>query len=290
MVHNARQRGGRWKSAHLLHLFLAGLLPSAASALFPRHSCVSPRLTLPSPSHAPAPLPRLSSGAPRRASRALCAAAAPGSEDSCAVDGACIYFVSGNLKKEAEVNAILAAADMSPFRVEHVNIDLPELQGDPLEICRAKVAAAAEMVGGAVLVEDTSLCFTALGGMPGPYIKWWMEALGVEGLYKLLQPYEDKSAYAQCTLGFSSGPGATPRLFVGTTEGSITQPHGDSGFGWDACFIPDGESRPFGEMSMRRKNAISHRARALQLFVAYCREHEEEICGDARPVVLDIST
>ena len=90
----------------------------------------------------------------------------------CRIDEGCIYFVTGNMMKEREVNAILSEVDM-PFRVTHVDIDLPELQGDALEIARQKCREAANQVDSAVLVEDTSLCFTALNGMPGPYIKWF---------------------------------------------------------------------------------------------------------------------
>ena len=57
----------------------------------------------------------------------------------CLIDERCIYFVTGNAMKEREVNAILAAEDLRPFRVQHVDIDLPELQGDAMEIaCDAK--------------------------------------------------------------------------------------------------------------------------------------------------------
>lgn len=36
------------------------------------------------------------------------------------------------------------------------------------------------------MVEDTSLCYNALGGLPGVYIKWFLEKLGHDGLNKLL--------------------------------------------------------------------------------------------------------
>lgn len=42
-----------------------------------------------------------------------------------------------------------------------------------------------------------------------------MELLGNEGLCKLLIPYEDKTAEAVCTIGYSSGPGSEPVLFQG---------------------------------------------------------------------------
>ena len=63
-------------------------------------------------------------------------------------------------------------------------------------------------VGGAVMVEDTSLCFNAMGGLPGPYIKWFLQKLGHEGLNKMLAGFEDKTGYAQCIFAYS--PGAHP--------------------------------------------------------------------------------
>ena len=60
-------------------------------------------------------------------------------------------------------------------------IDLPEYQGEPDEITRQKCQEAARAIGGPVLIEDTCLCFNALGGMPGPYIKWFLDKLGPAG-------------------------------------------------------------------------------------------------------------
>ena len=45
---------------------------------------------------------------------------------------------------------------------------------------------------GPVLVEDTCLGFRAHGGLPGPYIKWYLDKLGVDGLPKLLAAFDDK--------------------------------------------------------------------------------------------------
>ena len=46
-------------------------------------------------------------------------------------------------------------------------MDLPEYQGTPAEVSREKCREAARQIGGPVIVEDTSLCFNALGGLPG---------------------------------------------------------------------------------------------------------------------------
>ena len=55
------------------------------------------------------------------------------------------------------------------------------------------------------MVEDTSLCFNAYEGLPGPYIKWFLKALGHEGLPRMLAGFDDKSAYAQCVFAYSPG-------------------------------------------------------------------------------------
>lgn len=56
-----------------------------------------------------------------------------------------------------------------------------------------------------MLVEDTSLGFHAYKGLPGPYIKWFLEKLGHDGLNKMLVGFGETSAFAQCTFAFSNG-------------------------------------------------------------------------------------
>jgi len=68
------------------------------------------------------------------------------------------------------------------------------------------------------MVEDVSLCFDALGGLPGVYIKWFLEKLGHDGLNKMLLGWEDKSAKAVCTFAFCSGPGREVHVFPGIVE------------------------------------------------------------------------
>lgn len=82
-----------------------------------------------------------------------------------------ITFVTGNKKKLEEVKRIL---NNIPYELIDQKIDLPELQGDPEEIAIEKCKIAANIVKGPVFIEDTSLCFNALSGLPGAYIKWYV--------------------------------------------------------------------------------------------------------------------
>jgi hypothetical protein len=62
------------------------------------------------------------------------------------------------------------------------SINLPEIQEvDTIAIAKQKAILAAQLVNGPCVVEDTSLEFHALGGMPGPYIKWFQETLKSQG-------------------------------------------------------------------------------------------------------------
>ncbi|SPQ21692.1 1bc8f6c8-5320-4402-906f-d273352e761c [Thermothielavioides terrestris] len=168
-----------------------------------------------------------------------------------------VNFITGNANKLGEVKAILEPA----IQVESRSLDLVEIQGTLEEVTLDKCRRAADLIGGPVLVEDTCLCFNALNGLPGPYIKWFMKSIGHAGLNNLLAAYEDKSARAVCTFAYSAGPGHEPILFQGITEGKIVPARGAGNFGWDPVFEYEGKT--YAEMDKAEKNKISHRGRAL---------------------------
>lgn len=178
-----------------------------------------------------------------------------------------ITFVTGNAKKLEEVLSILGNSFAD--RLVSQNVDLPELQGEIDDICIKKCREAAKVVGGPVIVEDTCLCFDALKGLPGPYIKWFLAKLGPEGLYQMLSGYEDKSAKAVCTFAYHTGENGDVKIFQGSTSGQIVSPRGSNDFGWDACFQPDGYDKTYAELPKEEKNKISHRFKALNELKQY---------------------
>lgn len=177
-----------------------------------------------------------------------------------------IHFVTSNINKLAEVQQILQSSQKQSFELVQANIDLPELQGDPYEVARQKCIFACKQMNGPVLVEDTSLCFQALGELPGVYVKWFLEKIKVQGLINLLAAYENKIAFAQCIFSFSLGPGKPVHVFIGRTQGIIVDtPRGPmDSFGWDSVFQPDEYKTTFAEMTKDEKNLISHRYKALK--------------------------
>lgn len=77
-----------------------------------------------------------------------------------------IPFVTGNENKKREFRELLP----SNIEVDFKDLDLLEIQGDPIAVAKAKCSQAAQLVTGPVITEDTCLCFNALGGLPGPYM------------------------------------------------------------------------------------------------------------------------
>jgi inosine triphosphate pyrophosphatase len=76
-----------------------------------------------------------------------------------------ITFVTGNANKLEEVKRMLAKSAPA-VNIVSQDVDLPEIQGLPDDVARRKCEAAAKLIRGPVLVEDTSLCFNALQGAP----------------------------------------------------------------------------------------------------------------------------
>lgn len=152
-----------------------------------------------------------------------------------------ITFITGNQSKADYLAKYLG------HPVEHQKLDLDELQSLDLKtIVEHKVKQAYDIVRSPVLVEDVSLEFTALGRLPGTFIKFFVEEMPFETICRLLDGM-DRSAIAKCTFGYYDGQ--TLQLFYGSLEGQISEyPRGENGFGWDKIFIPEGYDITRAEM------------------------------------------
>jgi inosine triphosphate pyrophosphatase len=176
-----------------------------------------------------------------------------------------ISFITGSDHKFAEINAVVG-------NLVKVDIDLPEIQDvNPEPIIAAKLnEAAARYPNHELIVEDTSLFLDGLNGLPGPLIKWFLQALGREGLYQVVANSGNFGAEARTTIGYLGFNTTEPQFFTGSTRGRIFSPRGESDFGWDPLFMPDGQDQTYAEMTADQKNAVSHRgkaARALRQFI-----------------------
>ena len=194
-----------------------------------------------------------------------------------------ITFVTGNKNKLREVQQILAGTVV----VDSERVDLPELQGDPMEIAKVKATTAFGILQRPCMVEDTSLCFDALANLPGPYIKWFLDGLGHEGLNKMLDGFApNRKAHALCIFTVAVDKD-TVLHFVGRCHGEIKRPQGPDAFGWDPIFFPtdgghDG-SLSFAQMGPAEKNKISHRFNALNELMTALKDPDSAVVRGCTP-------
>lgn len=174
-------------------------------------------------------------------------------------------FITSNPSKAEQLGWHLG------IELKHVAAEVPEVQSLSLaEVVEHKAKAAYEIVEGPVLVEDTSLTFHALGKLPGPLIKWFLQELNTDGLCQLLDGYSDRSTTARVLFGYYDGSNLS--TFTGQAEGTIAlQPRGEQGFGWDSIFIPQGYDKTWGEMTKEEQIATSMRRSALTKLESYLK-------------------
>ncbi|MBI2409607.1 non-canonical purine NTP pyrophosphatase [Candidatus Kaiserbacteria bacterium] len=168
-----------------------------------------------------------------------------------------IHFITGSKNKLAEMQAILGD-------VEQLDIALPEIQEiDAHKIIRAKLEEALKHKKEAFIVEDTSLYFDALNGLPGPLIKWFMKTVGNDGLFKMAESFGNYGAEAKTIIGYTDWSGDI-QFFEGSVRGAIVAPRGETNFGWDPIFQPEGKDKTFAELTAEEKNAFSMRKLAAE--------------------------
>lgn len=176
-----------------------------------------------------------------------------------------LILVSSNPNKGIEAERILG------IPLLRVSIVLPEIQAAGVEeITRYKLEVAKTKGYNRLIVEDVSLGFDELGNFPGPYVKWLLEAAGGEGLAAIAYALNNRSAKAECCVGYWDGTDV--RIFCGVTQGEVLiEPRGERKFGWDAWFQPNGSDKTFAEMTPEEKDNVSHRGHAYRQLAAHLK-------------------
>lgn len=184
-----------------------------------------------------------------------------------------LVLATHNQGKLAEIRAMLAPYGVAVTSAGELNLPEPEEDGGSF-VANAliKARAAAKASGLPALADDSGLCINALKGGPGVDTASWSKR-GLEGLtelYEAMGDSPDRGAQAMCVLALVH-PDGQEQVFEGRVDGEIVwPPRGDSGFGYDPVFRPQGQTRVYAEMSKDEKSAISHRRRAFDLFIATC--------------------
>lgn len=184
---------------------------------------------------------------------------------------------TANPGKVSELRALLPGGTTLKGLPElGITEELPE-RGATLEAnALQKARYVFERTGHACLADDTGLEVDALKGAPGVYSARYAgpardAAANTARLLRELEGKGDRSARFRTVIALVGPDGE--RTFEGIVRGRITtSASGHGGFGYDPVFLPEGATRTFAEMTATEKNAISHRARAVQALVAYLSE------------------
>lgn len=146
-----------------------------------------------------------------------------------------ITFVTGNQHKADNMARFMG------FKIDHRKLDLDEIQSVNLEeIVEHKVRQAYELIGRPVIVDDISMGLDELDGLPGPFVKFFVQATdGPEKLCRLADGLKNRNAKGHCVIGYFDG--LNLKIFKGTIRGTVAMhPAGDGGYGWDGIFCTDG--------------------------------------------------
>ena len=173
-----------------------------------------------------------------------------------------LVVVTTSKDKIAEINQILG----TNHKIS--TLDIPEIQSLDLdEVISHKAEDAYKIINKPVLVEDISLEIKALKGLPGTFIKFFLQTVGTEGTVKVVGSAKTDT---KVTAAVAIYDGKDLRIFKGTIYGTLSPKNrGPYGFGFDKIFIPKGYTKTLGEMLPRLKNKISHRALALDKLKKY---------------------
>ena len=175
---------------------------------------------------------------------------------------------TGNPGKAAELRALLPPSlEIVTLTEAGLPTDLPET-GDTLEAnALQKARFAFERTGLPCIADDTGLEVEALDGAPGVYSARYAgeakdPAANMARLLSELEGSADRRARFRTVIALVSTDGE--HTFEGEVQGTITQgPRGTGGFGYDPIFLPEMSDLTFAELDPMRKNAISHRGRAV---------------------------
>lgn len=196
-----------------------------------------------------------------------------------------VVIATHNAGKLREMRDLMAPHGLEVVSAGELGLPEPEETGTSFRAnARIKAEAAAQATGLPALADDSGICVAALGGDPGIYSARWAGpskdfAGAMAEIERLLQEKQasDRSAWFVSALTVAWPDGHVEEV-EGRVDGTLVwPPRGPEGFGYDPMFLPEGESRTFGEMSPEEKHGLpprgrglSHRARAFLLLEKAC--------------------
>ncbi|MGH8712664.1 MAG: RdgB/HAM1 family non-canonical purine NTP pyrophosphatase [Casimicrobiaceae bacterium] len=190
-----------------------------------------------------------------------------------------LVIASGNPGKLREIRRLL-----SPLGIEAIpQADLGITEADEphasfVENALAKARHASREAGMPALADDSGVCVEALRGAPGVQSARYAgeprsDRRNNEKLIADLEGVADRRAHYYCVLALMRhGDDPEPMLVEGRWDGTIIDtPRGAGGFGYDPHFLDGDTGMTGGELPPERKNALSHRGKAMRALLERLR-------------------
>ncbi len=179
-----------------------------------------------------------------------------------------VYFTSSNENKFLEIQSLYETENKENVKILFSSPAIKEIQSDSMtEVAEDKAKKAFSIIKRPVIVEDDGLFIEELNGFPGVYSSFVFKTIGNRGILNLLANNENRRAHFLSVFSFFDGK--TIETFCGETSGHITMEIFPSGWGFDPIFRPENEDLTYGELSIQRKNEISHRSKAFRQFLRW---------------------
>lgn len=196
-----------------------------------------------------------------------------------------LLIATGNKGKVREIRGLLPATSFDLIDLWNFpNVSpIPETGSTFRENAELKAVGYSTATGMFAVADDSGLEIEALGGRPGIFsARYGGDELNDNQRIVLLLdemkflPQDERSARFVSAISFADPAGSILFSCEGECGGTIAfESKGSGGIGYDPIFIPDGFSETFGELSAEIKQRISHRARAISIFVRYLLDFNE---------------
>ena len=199
-----------------------------------------------------------------------------------------LVIATHNPGKLAEMRELLAIYGVDAISAGELKLVEPEETGATFRAnARIKAQAAAKASNLPAFADDSGLTVDALDGQPGIHSARWagpdkdfrvamnkIQSLLIERGAKSAERRRGHFVSALCV----AWPDGHVEEFEATVDGTVVwPPRGTLGFGYDPLFLPDGQTRTFGEMPSEEKHGLpphgrglSHRARAFLKLAEAC--------------------
>ncbi len=190
-----------------------------------------------------------------------------------------LLFATGNPNKLQELKQVLGKEfDILGLRDLEIYEEIPETGKTLDDNARIKAEYLYNKLQQTCLAEDTGLEVEALGGAPGVLSARYAgpdcdASQNIRKILKNLNKTEHRAARFRTVIALIER--GKVHYFEGICKGVIaTELRGNSGFGYDPIFIPEGYHKSFAEMSSGEKNKISHRRKAVENLLTFLKKRE----------------